>query len=191
MPDIPIEQSTFERLQQHARPLVDTTDTVVNRALDALEHRVGHPVPGDGPSVAVRQIDPRNLPNLTHTKVLDASLDGKLVVKPKWNLLLDRVLIRAMKQLANLDELRKHCPANMVQGRKEDEGYRYLAGIDVSVQGLAANDASRALVAAAQSLRIELEITFMWRPKEDAAYPGEKARLTLPGAPLRSGTETV
>ena len=42
MPEIMIEQSTFERLQRHATPLVDNTDTIINRALDALEQRKGH-----------------------------------------------------------------------------------------------------------------------------------------------------
>ena len=183
MRNITIEQSTFERLQRHAEALVDTTDTVVNRALDALEHLEGHTAPGDDPSIAERRIDPRTLPDLTHTKVLEASLEGKRVVKPNWNLLFDRILIRAMKQLTDFDELRKLCPVNMVQSRKEDEGYRHLAEIDVSVQGLSANDACEALVIAAQRLGIALEIICTWQHKEGAAYPGEKARLNVPGAP--------
>ena len=183
MPDIAIEQSTFERLQRHAKPLVDTTDTVVNRALDALEYREGLASPEEDSSTAERQIDSRKLPNLRHTKVLDASLDGKRVTKPNWNLLLERVLIRAMKQLTDFDELRKLCPVNIVQGCKEDEGYRHLAEINVSVQGMSANDACGALVIAAQSLGIELEIVFMWRTREGAAYPGERARLNVPRRP--------
>ena len=183
MPDITIDQSTFERLQHHARPLVDTTDTVLNRALDALDLGEGHAVLEEDSAVAERLIDPRKLPNLTHTKVLDALLAGRRVVKPNWNLLLDKILIREMKQLANFDELRKICPANMVPGSKEDEGYRHLAEAGISVQGVSANDACAALLAVVQSRRIGLEITFMWRSKEGAAYPGEKARLCLPGQP--------
>ena len=64
-----------------------------------------------------------------------------------------------------------------------DEGYRYLAEIDASVQGLSANDACGALVIATQSLRVELQITFVWRPKKGAAYPGEKAQLIVSSAP--------
>ena len=37
-----------------------------------------------------------------------------------------------------------------------------------------------ALVVAAQSLRVELAIAFMWRPREGAAHPGKKARLNVP-----------
>lgn len=187
MPDIPIEQSTFERLQRHARPLVDTTDMVVNRALDALEnHAEGVASPGENSSTSEHHVDPLNLPNLTHTKVLDASLDGQRVTKANWNLLLEKLLIRAMKQLTDFDELRRLCPVNMVQGCKEDEGYRHIAEINVSVQGMSANDACGALVIATQSLRLELQVDFMWRAREGAAYPGEKARLHIPAT--RSGS---
>lgn len=188
MPDITILQSTFERLQQHAKPLVDTTDTVVNRALDALEQREGYVVSRNGLPIPERSIDPGTLPDLKHTKVLSASLAGGQVVKPNWNVLVDRILVHSMEQCGDFGELRKLCPVNLVPGRKEDDGYRYLSEINISVQGLSANDACKALVIAAQSLGIELEITFMWRPKEDAACPGERAYLRLPDAMLGEGT---
>ena len=180
MPDITIEQSTFERLQRHARPLVDTTDTVVNSALDALEDKELHVAIRRDHAASERQIDPRTLPNLKHAKVLDASLEGERIIKPNWNLLLNEMLVRAMKRLSDFDKLRSLCPVNMVRGRKEDEGYGYLSEIDVSVQGLDANGACRALVMAAQGLGIGLDIGFMWRHNEGAAYPGEKARLIVP-----------
>ena len=182
MIQITIEDSTFERLQRFARPLLDTTDIVVNRALDALENREDHSTPEEGFSAVERRIDPRKLPNLTHTKVLDASLDGIRVARPNWNSLIETVLVRAMKQFTDFDELRKRCPVNMVEGCKSEEGYRHLAEINVSVQGMSANDACAALVIAAQSLRLELEIVLLWRAKEGAAYPGERARLTIPAA---------
>lgn len=185
MPDIIVEQQTFERLQRHARPLVDTTDMVINRALDVLEGHEAY-LPDDLP-ITERRIDPQALPSLTHTKILEASLGGNRVTKPNWNSLTSTVLIRAMKQLADFDELRKTCPVQMVRGRKEDEGYHYLAEIDVSFQGLSANDACNALVFAAQNLRIELEIIVIWRLKEGAAHPGEKGRLNVRGTSSRSG----
>ena len=84
MPEITVEQSTFERLQRHAEPLVDSADKVVNRALDALEQTGSRVVADSGTSNSERRIDPNDLPNLTHTKVLDASLDGDILAKPNW-----------------------------------------------------------------------------------------------------------
>jgi len=182
MPDITIQQSTYERLERRAKAFVDTPDTVIMRALDALDEVEGeHAHPNGRAPEAERRIDPRALPNLTHTKVLDASIDGKAVAKPNWNLLQDEMLRCAMKRLGRFEELRRICPVNMVQGRKDDEGYGYLPDIDVSVQGQDANGACRAAVTAAQALGVALEIGFMWRLKEAAAHPGERARMVVAG----------
>ncbi|MBV2183410.1 MAG: hypothetical protein KUL88_02555 [Rhizobium sp.] len=180
MPQITIDSTTYERLQRHAKPFVDTPDTVINLALDALDQLSARPAASNGPTAqSERRIDPRLLPSLTHTKVLDASIDGVLIPKANWNLLLDEILRRAMKRLGSFEDLRKLCPVNMVKGRKEDEGYSYLPDIDVSVQGQDANAACRTVVTAAQGLGIALDIGFMWRPKEGAAHPGERARIRI------------
>jgi hypothetical protein len=182
MPAITVLEQTFERLQRHAKPLVDTPDTVINQALDALEQRAMPPPPSNGDGMQTeRRIDPRALPNLTHTKVLDASVEDMPVAKANWNLLLDEILRRAMKRVGTFDKLRQLCPVNIVKGRKEDEGYSYLSDIDISVQGQDANGACRAVVTAAQGLGLAIEIGFMWRHKESAAYPGERARLRIAG----------
>lgn len=182
MPQTSIQDTTFERLQRHAQPLVDTIDTVINRALDALEQLEGLQGPGgECPAAAERRIDPRMLPNLTHTKVLDASINGEPMAKANWNLLLEAMLRHTMKRVGNFDQLKKMCPVNTAKGRKEDEGYSYLSDIDVSVQGQDSNGACRAVVTAAQGLGIALDIGFMWRAKKGAAYPGERARLQVAG----------
>jgi hypothetical protein len=179
MPSIEIHDSTFERLQRHARPFVDSPDAVINKALDALEGVDTTELKAE-PGLAERRIDPRSVPNLTHTKVLQASIGGDVIARPNWNRLLDEVLRRAMRQLGNFEKVRKLCPVNMVQGRKADEGYDYLSDIRISVQGQDANAACRAVIAAAQGLGIEVDIAFMWRLKEGAAHPGEHARILVP-----------
>ena len=189
MPEITIQESTFERLQRHAKPLVDTPDTVIVRALDALGQIGLEEAADNGHEVVAeeRQIDPGDLPSLTHTKVLDASIEGEPIAKPNWNLLLDEVLRRAMKRVVSLEKLRQYCPVNMVKGRKEDEGYGYMAEIDISVQGQDANRACRAMVMAAQGLGMVLEIGFMWRLNKAAAHPGERARIQVSGS-KKAGT---
>lgn len=183
MPDVSIEDATFERLQGHAKPLVDTIDSVIARALDALERESGHAeVAPMSIETNERDIDPRQLPKLTHTKVLDAALSGRQVERPNWNLLLDEALRLGMKHVGSFDKLQRLCPVNMVKGRKEDDGYGYLSDIDISVQGQDSNGACRGIVTMAQALGIPLEIGFMWRHKENAAFPGERARIRIAGA---------
>ena len=179
MPEIQIEEATFKRLQSHAKPFVDTPDMVVSRALDALEKRQENRAQEQNFAVSERKIDPNRLPNLTHSKILDASIDGEPIDRPNWNLLLGRILVQAMKQLSDLEKLNKLCSVHMVNGFRGTEGYRHLSEIDISFQGLPAREACTAIVMVAQSLGIELEIGFVWRQKKDAAFPGEKARLKV------------
>jgi hypothetical protein len=188
MPEISVQPSTYVRLEKHAKAFVDTPETVILRALDALDAVAGEDAPANGRRPEQeRRIDPRALPNLTHTKVLDASIDGIALPKPNWNLLLDEVLRRAKKQVGSFEKLRQFCPVNIVKGRKEDEGYSYLSDIDVSVQGQDANGACRAIVTAARGLGVALEIGFMWRLKEAAVHPGERARIVVQGTQGKNG----
>ena len=180
MPELVVLQSTFERLQRHARPLVDTVDSVINRALDALEQQDGQEVSDVKPVDVKRQIDPQSLPSMTHTRILDATVAGETVVHPSWNMLFKRVLIRAMDQVANFDELRRLCPVNLIEGREEGAGYQYLSELDVSYFNLPADKACGALVAVARSLDIGIEVTFKWLPKKGAERPGERAHLSMP-----------
>ena len=179
--EIQIAEPTFERLQSHAQPLIDTPDSVINRALDALERISTTPTSPalPEPATSERTVDSLALPDLKHTKVLDAAIDGAAIARPNWNGLLDRLIVLAMKRLNDFQQLQRICPVNMVEGRKEDEGYSFLAEAGISVQGQAANTACRSLVAIARSLHVSIEITFLWRAKEGAAHPGERARLVI------------
>lgn len=99
-----------------------------------------------------------------------------------------------MKRVGNFEWLHRICPANMVKGRKEDEGYAYsyLPQIDVSVQDQDANGACRAVMTAAQVLGMSLDTGFTWRVKETAACPGERARVRiLPQAGTPTGRRTA
>lgn len=89
-----------------------------------------------------------------------------------------------MNYLGHIDKLRRVCPAKVVKGRKEDEGYRFLGSAGISFQGMSANNVGNAIVALACNLETELEITFIWRTRKGALYPGETARLRLSGKPV-------
>lgn len=84
-----------------------------------------------------------------------------------------------MQDAGSFGKLARMCPANMVRGKKTEDGYRHLSEIDVSVQGLPANEACAALVETARRIGMGLAITFKWRDKEGAAHPTETARLTM------------
>lgn len=182
MPTIPISEESLAILQRYAVPLVDTVDTAIKKMDELIRSGGSLPTPATIADPSERRIDARDLPRLTHTKLLDASIDGTPVTRPKWNGLLDETVRRAMREVKDFDKLRKICPVNMMKGKKTDEGYNHLADIDVSVQGQDANGACRGIITAAQALGIAVDIGFMWRHKDGAAFPGERARLQVAGA---------
>ena len=181
---VDIERRTFERLQEHAKPFVDTPDAVINRALDALDRATPHAEPDLEPQTASSDwisLDANDpLPDLRHTRILAAAVDGNRV-KANWNNVLRQVLVLALEVVGGLDELRCRCAVNLVSGVKEDEGYRYVAEADFSFQGVNANAAANAVVALAKDVGLTLELDFEWRPKPQAAYPGRRARLLVSG----------
>ena len=175
-----VSEETFERLQKHAKPLVDTPDAVINRALDALEGEKPRPHPME--RLKEVPIDPQLLPRLTHTKVVYAEVDGTDINRPNWNRLVDEMLRVAMNRLGSFENLRNLCPANLVKGKKENEGFAYLDDIGLSVQRQDANSACRTIVSLAQRLGVGIDIGFMWRHKEDALKPGQHARIHIVAA---------
>lgn len=179
MPTISIHDSTFKRLQSLAIPFVDISpDMVIRRALDALDPERENVDSTASFPKARRVLIGQGLPDMTHTKILSARVADQNI-KANWNSLVSYLVILAKKRLGKFESLRKHYPANLVRGRKEDEGYRYLHEIDVSVQGMCANDACRALVELARSIHVDLDITFMWRDKEGALKPGVRERIQV------------
>jgi hypothetical protein len=64
-------------------------------------------------------------------------------------------------------------------GRKEDEGYRFMPEIGLSIQGQDANSAWRGARHIARQLGIPVETEFLWRHKEGAAFPGVTGRLSI------------
>lgn len=182
MPHIEISPATFARLQRHAVPLVDTIDSVINKWGDAFEN--GHAVVAEPKPVVVppasRSFDAASPPDLTHTKVLSAKLDGASLAKgANWNGLLKQAIRLARKQAKSADDLKRLLIVNYVVGKKDDEGFEYLADADLSVQGQDAKGAWRGLAHIAQQLGIGVEVIFMWRHKDKAAFPGETGRLAV------------
>ncbi len=179
MHKIDIQKTTFKRLQHHAEPLVDSNDSVINRALDALEMQNSTGRRLEPNENAVQPIDPAKLPDLRHTKIISASISQQALKSPKWNSLLKKLLIISMQRLGSFDELERISSINMKEGYYETSGYKYIKQANISVQGTSANDACHAIVNIARQLNIDLEITIQWRQKEGSKFPGEKRRLIL------------
>ena len=171
--EIKIEQDTFRRLEQHARPLEDA-DAVINKALDAFEERLQET--GTTPR-KYKNISERDIPDLTHTKVIKASIDGVPVQSPRWRYVLDQMLILAGKRNYDASQIGKMFSLNVEPGRRTDNGYTYLKEINISVQGTSANKTCQAMIQAARQLELVIDIQFQWRNNDKAERPGEFGRI--------------
>ena len=178
MVDITIGRTTFERLQRHAQPLVDTPDAVVNRALDALEGHMTNRRARTSSRWTARSTRAgcpisrtrRSLPPGSEVK-RSRGQTGTECSNARWS-------GRCGPREASRSWI-GCAPRNLVRGRKIDDGYHHLSEIDVSIQGLSANEACNALIETAQQSGMGLEITFRWRAKERAAYPTQTALLRV------------
>jgi hypothetical protein len=180
MVTIDIPDDLYKRLEKHAKGFT-TPAAVISRAVDALENGAAE---HGAPPVILRahgndlaSFEALNPPNLTHTKVVAASFDGKPVKPNNWKRLLETAIVAAYKQISDFDKVRNLAAVNMVKGKKEDEGYHYLPTVDFSVQGQDANAAWRGVMFIAQNLKLSAEVSFLWRNKEGADHPGKPGTM--------------
>lgn len=182
-PSVELSPATFIRLQAHAVPLVDTIESVINRLLDGYETKgsvLGGMDEGSGSS-NVRQFNPLVPPDLTHTKVLAVEFDGKPFERGEvsWNGVLRAGVRKAKATAKSTAELKRLVSANFVEGSKTDDGYRFLSDVGLSVQQQESNSAWRAACHIAQQLGCPLNVTFVWRDKEGAAFPGVTGQFSI------------
>lgn len=178
-----LSPTTIARLAKHAKPFTDTVDSVVNRLLDAYE---GRELAEQDDSDVITDGNIRDFsnqtppPNLTHTKVLSVEFNRTKFPRAEttWNSLLNEAIRFARKTVKSDDEFKRLVTVNWFKGKKEDEGYRYLSDVNVSVQGQDANAAWRAALHIAKQTGRPIEVIFAWRMKEGAAYPGVTGKLT-------------
>ena len=129
MPKITLSRETFERLQKHASPFVDSPDAVIARLLDAWETAQTPPsqraAPPPAASGNLMHFDPEEpLPDLKHTQLLNAAISGEAIAPTNWNALLREMLTFSFAALGgDLEKLRRLCTVNLVPGQKSDDGY--------------------------------------------------------------------
>lgn len=171
MPDI-LSPETIARLKQFAEPFVDTIDSVVNRAIDALVANT--PADPDMKFEEGAYLDSGAPPNLTYTTVLFASIGGDMLPRAEhyWNLILVAALREARKNLEP-EKIQKLVIGNSIVGMKEENGYKHLSDVGISVQGMDSNGAWRAAFHILRELNIPYAINFRWQDNPKAARPGE------------------
>jgi hypothetical protein len=176
-PTVELSQPTFSRLQKYAVPLVDDIQSVINKLADFYDDHAGAPAPSA--QAAPQLFNPASPPDLTHTKILSVTF-AQTELDPaqhNWNRLLDQAIVVASGVLKDPKKVISLLKIHAVAGKKEDQGYRFLAHCGLSVQGQDANASWRAIYRIAKALNIPFDVEFMWAQKDGLAYAGQSGRF--------------
>lgn len=177
MLSVEISEETFARLQRNATPLVDTIETVINRSLDALEGTSQQPRRNDSAS----SYNPASPPSLSFTTVRSVLIDNDLLPPEEtfWN----GALLYLVRKAGNLGlQPKQISEITLVRntiGKNLNNGFKYIKEAGISVQGQDANTAWRGIFHLATELKSNVEVAFFWQNNPKAAFPGQKAQLTI------------
>ncbi|SFG14476.1 T4SS efffector SepA family protein [Roseobacter denitrificans] len=185
MQNIEVYARDFQRLQAFATPLVDSAATAFAKVLDiaeAAEAAKDSRSSRTEVELATRMgkhFGPHEVPPLRHTKVLEGSFAGREIEKPTWDALVKASLHALWNEHGEFRAVKNCSGANIVEGVKSDEGYKFLPELNLSYQGVSSDDAIEIAIRSARSLKQSLQIDFVWRDKKGAYLPGERARIKI------------
>lgn len=176
MTQVELSTALDERIKSHARPLVDTYESVINRAFDAYELSLG------SGANTVRPYNPAKAPSLTFTKPMSITLNEVEFGKADlyWNNLMFAVVREAGKKGLRAEAIKKLMVVNSEIGEKNVNGYTFVPEAGISVQGQDANGAWKQIYAIANELGFAVDVIWAWAENEKAALPGQKGSFKLP-----------
>ncbi|HEV7602974.1 MAG TPA: hypothetical protein VGO49_22290 [Bradyrhizobium sp.] len=175
-PQVNLEASTIERMKAYAEPLVDTLDTVILRGLDAIDMLSAK---AKSPN-AERVFNPASPPNLSYTTVKSIVWKGKRLppAEAYWNPLMLIVIRESIKHMTK-EQARILILCNKVTGRKEDNGYKYVEEIGLSIQGQDANNAWKTTYNILKAIKVPVEVIFAWQDNPKAVSPGAVGKFAV------------
>jgi hypothetical protein len=180
MPMIEIDEGVFKRLQAIAIPFVDTPSLTIKRLLDQAENKdsTSAAICAPVPAFAGVFSEP-NLPPLVHVRLLRAEFGTHEPTKVNWDSLVQLALSKVNSNVKTARELHAASGANVVDGAKSDDGYKYIEKEGFSYQGVSAQEAVRIVASCSRFLKIKTRIEFEWRVKAGAFRPGERAIISV------------
>ncbi len=172
-----ISDETYQLMQQFAKPFDDTPDTVLRKVLEfyASKHSTNNLKKVNFSEDEILVLDVDKPTDLTHTKVLNGSFAKENI--RNWKELVSVAHKIALNELGTLYNLKKVTTANIFEGEKVNNGYKPIAGTNISMQGASANNSWSCALKIAKKLNTPIKIEFKWRDKKGARYPNRKGIL--------------
>lgn len=184
-PSIHLSDELFVRAQKLAIPLVDTVETVIGKAFDALEAAMAAGPSGTTAAskaeAGVRPFNPANPPNLAFTQPVSVTLCGQRFVHGHlyWNTVMFAAIREAGDRGLDAEGLLKLMVVPSVNGKKEEHGYKYMADLGISVQGQDANGAWKQTYEVVKELGLPIEVTWRWQNNPKATLPGQMGSFSV------------
>jgi hypothetical protein len=120
-----------------------------------------------------KRLNPENPESLYHTRILEGHFDGVSV--RYWKDLIHAALKRGTERGFSIVELSRF--GNLSQSTPQDKSFAPIAGTDLFLQGMDANQCWKKSFLLAKKLGVELSIHFSWSYNTGAIRPGEEAIL--------------
>src|SRR5664280_2037 len=127
-----------------------------------------------------RVLNPASPPNLSYTMVKSIVWKGKRLspAEAYWNPLMLTVIRECAKHMTK-EKIRNLIICNYVVGRKEDNGYKYLEDVGISVQGQDANNAWKTTYHILLTIKVPVEVIFAWQDNPKATSPGAMGKFNV------------
>lgn len=179
MEKISVSEENYKWLLTRVEKFGDTPDDIIGRIKEQFEQTIlsKNYIQVKKTEEQVKKLNPADPPDLRHTRILRASMGDKPVARREWNALVQDLHTIGLKRFGSIKELRQFSLARVIEGQKNDDGYKPIPGSNMSIQGMDANSCWRSIYHLAKRLGTPVSITFEWRNKEDAAFPGETATI--------------
>ena len=186
MPVLRINDSTFAGLSTlktwyGTRTPGETIDRLVRDAMDQLGMERDEEPDAIGEPGNDGATDFESAPDLTFTKPLAASVNGKALHRPRWATLLHAMIGQLGPKGLDGEKLVRELGVPAKTGRYEEEGFKHYADLGISVQGQSAADVWKEVDRLAKKWRIPVMVEFRWRQNARALYPGKAGVLRSGG----------
>jgi hypothetical protein len=181
MPSIDVTPSAMDYLKSMAEPFVDTPATVLDRIIE--QHRrlsSTSPTKLVSPSPSKIEYGIESLPPLLHSKVEVATINGKLVSRAKWSILVQEMVRIAASKGAVAAQIAASMNANTVLKNRSDTGFVFVPEAGLSFQKMDANRSCKAVLGISRQFSIPVSIDFFWRDDPNAHNPGANGRIVGP-----------
>ncbi|MCJ7717795.1 MAG: hypothetical protein MUO54_14920 [Anaerolineales bacterium] len=188
-PLIQVSDEVYKKLKEQTKSPQDTPSDVIasllgikegvkdkqkDKALD--KPHVYEIFPEESKFEETLKLNPEAPEDLYFTTIIQGHFGNEKI--SSWNELIDTAHIIAVARVETYDALKKMSNADIVMGSYNENGFRPLPSIGISIQGDSPNMAWKNALHIARRLNVSVEILFEWERKFTAARPGSRGVLS-------------